>query len=113
MSVVDLSHLVDKRFSRPDFPQYILPLSHDNFQKPKGYPNYYKLNGKWKIEEASVKFLKNGPLFSSDGKKVVVQPSVTDWRRLIYIVLRYFLLAVIGSVVGFFVHVLIGTITKM
>lgn len=52
------------------------PLDHDNFLKPTKYPFYFRLNAGWKIEQKSVKFLKNGPLFTEDGTDDIVPAKI-------------------------------------
>jgi hypothetical protein len=52
------------------------PMEHDNFPKPEKYPFYFRLTNGWTIDNSSLKFLKNGPLFSEDGLKVLVSETM-------------------------------------
>jgi hypothetical protein len=55
---------------------YKFPIDHDNFPKPDQYPFYYKLMNGWSIEQRSVCFIKEGPIFSEDANKVIVHSKV-------------------------------------
>ena len=52
------------------------PMIHDNFLKPEKYPNYFRLINGYTIDRESIKFLKNGPLFSENGTTVVVTEKI-------------------------------------
>lgn len=56
--------------------QFSYPLEHDNFPKPKEYPYYFRLMHGWTIEKHSLKYLKDGPLFSENFASVLVHSKV-------------------------------------
>ena len=78
--MIDLYKMVRDEFHEPekiqDMMVYSFPLDHDNFPKPKEYPYYFRLMDGWKIEKSSIKYLKEGPLFSENSASVLVHSKV-------------------------------------
>lgn len=75
-SMNDLWRMNQDAFRLPELMKFNFPLDHDNFLKPKKYPFYYRLINGWRIDKKSIKFLKNGPLFSEDGTRVLVSENI-------------------------------------
>jgi len=78
--MVDLYSMIKRAYHSPEtidkMMVYSFPLEHDNFPKPEQYPYYYRLLDGWEIEKSSIKFLKDGPLFSENSRKVIVHSKV-------------------------------------
>ena len=79
MEMIDFYRLLQSRFSDSDLNIESDPIDRDRFPKPEKYRDYYRLLNWWKIKKWYEKYLKNWPLFSENGTRVIV-PEAISWK---------------------------------
>jgi len=62
---------VAETFAQLQMMSHVVPLTHDNIQKPKNMPFIFALQGGWTIPKRDLRTLTHGPLLSETGDLLV------------------------------------------